>query len=196
MLFTKPSQRFALLFFAIAALLVAMWSGLVRSGWVWPSLSPWPMAHGPLMIAGFLGTLIGVERAVALNRSWLYAGPVLSAVGGLYYVVGGSSIAGPLLMTLGSFGLVLVFGVILKRHWADYTIVMALGAAAWFVGTLLWLFGKPIFQIVLWWSAFLVLTIVGERLELGRLVRPSRWRKTAWRAAVGVYLLGMLLTLG
>lgn len=194
-MFTKPSQRFVLLFFAISALLTALWGGLVRSGWTWPTLSPWLMAHGPLMVAGFLGTLIGVERAVALNKSWLYSGPVLSAAGSLYYIFGGGgALVGPLLITLGSLGLLLVFGVILRRHLADYTIVMAVGALAWFVGNLLWLLGRPIFQIVLWWSAFLVLTIVGERLELARLVRPSRIRKTTWQGAMGIYLMGMVLS--
>ena len=194
-MFKNPSQRFPLLFVAVIVLFVAMWSGLLRMGWQWPTLSPWPMAHGPLMIAGFLGTLISIERAVALNKSWLYAGPVLSAVGGLYYVAGGNEIIGALLMVAGSFGLVAIFGVILKQHRADYTVIMSLGAVAWFIGMLLWLLGWPIYQIVLWWSAFLVLTIVGERLELGRLVRPTRLRKVTWQISISVYLLGLIFTL-
>ena len=38
--------------------------------------------------------------------------------------------------------------------------------------------GPPIFRVVFWWLAFLVLTIAGERLELNRLLRPApivRW---------------------
>ena len=60
--------RFPLIALGMLALLTALWSGLVRLGWAWPLL--WPtlfMAHGPLMVCGFLGTLIGVERAVALG---------------------------------------------------------------------------------------------------------------------------------
>ena len=59
--------RFPLMALGLLALLTALWGGLVRLGWAWPL--PWPtlfIAHGPLMVCGFLGTLIGVERAVAL----------------------------------------------------------------------------------------------------------------------------------
>lgn len=68
--------RLPLLALAFAALLGALWGGLLRIGWNWPLLHPpLPMAHGPLMVGGFLGTLISLERAVALNRRWAYAGP-------------------------------------------------------------------------------------------------------------------------
>ncbi|MBG0830117.1 hypothetical protein HS041_20330 [Planomonospora sp. ID67723] len=40
--------------------------------------------HGPLMALGFLGTLLCLERAVALRRRWGYAAPVLSALGALF----------------------------------------------------------------------------------------------------------------
>ena len=194
-MFTKPSQRFPLLFVSVIVLLVAMWSGLLRVGWAWATLPPWRMAHGPLMIAGFLGTLISIERAVALNKSWLYLGPVLSAAGGIYYVAGGDGLTGAFFMLAGSFGLVVIFAVILKQHRADYTIVMALGAVALFIGMLLWFLGSPISKIVLWWSAFLVLTIVGERLELSRLIRPSKVRTNTGRIAIAVYILGLIATL-
>jgi len=49
------------------------WLGLVRLGWNLPL--PWQdqlIAHGPLMVCGFLGTLISLERAVALGSRWGY----------------------------------------------------------------------------------------------------------------------------
>ena len=79
------------------ALLAAMWAGVVRLGWGWPVLQPsLPINHGPLMISGFLGTVIGVERAVALSapaltsrpRRWTYLGPLLTGLGGLTLIVG------------------------------------------------------------------------------------------------------------
>ena len=93
------------------ALLTALWGGLVRLGWPWPV--PWPtlvMAHGPLMVCGFLGTLIGVERAVALGACWPYAAPLLTAMGALALLTG---LPAPPPMTLGSLGLVAMFTVIL-----------------------------------------------------------------------------------
>ena len=66
-------NRFPLPFLALAilALLAALWAGLMRLGWRLPALTPsLALAHGPLMISGFLGTLITLERAVALKQKW------------------------------------------------------------------------------------------------------------------------------
>ncbi len=69
---------------AAAALLVGLWAGLVRLGWAIPPGPPsWVANHGPLMICGFLGTLITLERAVALSNItctlWPYLAPLFSA---------------------------------------------------------------------------------------------------------------------
>jgi hypothetical protein len=90
--------RFPLMALGMLALLTALWGGLVRLGWSLPV--PWPtlfIAHGPLMVCGFLGTLIGVERAVALGAVWPYAAPLLTAVGTLALL---SGLPAPPLMTL------------------------------------------------------------------------------------------------
>jgi hypothetical protein len=63
------------------------------------------------------------------------------------------------------------------------------------IGNLLWWFGWPIPHVMAWWGGFLVLTIVGERLELTRLQRPSRWGKGLFFPASGIYLLGLFLSL-
>jgi len=178
------------------ALLSAMWAGLVRLGWALLPLRPLlAMAHGPLMVSGFLGTLISLERAVALGRRWTYAAPLLTALGALALMVGVSGIPGPLLMTLGSLGLVGVFVLIVRRHAALFTFTMGLGALTWFVGNGLWLAGRSLPQVVPWWAGFLVLTIAGERLELGRLLRLSHAAQGAFAAAVAAFLGGLLLSL-
>ena len=47
------------------------WLGLVRIGWNLPLPSPDDLiGHGPLMVCGFLGTLISLERSVALGSPW------------------------------------------------------------------------------------------------------------------------------
>jgi hypothetical protein len=147
----------------LLALLTALWGGLARLGWALPLLHP-PLlpAHGPLMVCGFLGTLIGVERAVALGAFWPYMAPLLTAAGAIALLAG---LPAPPLMTLGSLGLVAVFAVIVHRQRALATVTMALGALLWLVGNSLWLLGWPLAQVVPWWSGFLVLTIAGERLE-------------------------------
>jgi hypothetical protein len=189
--------RLLLAALAVLALLAGLWAGLLRIGWALPLLQPaLPPAHGPLMVSGFLGTLIGLERAVALGRPAAYAVPLLSGLGGLALLLGIPAPAAPLLMTLGGAGLTAIFAAALRRHPAFHTGVMGAGALAWLAGSGLWLAGAPIYGAVSWLGAFLVLTVVGERLELSRLARPAPLSRGAFLAAVAVYLAGAVLTLG
>lgn len=187
--------RFPLMALAIVCLALATWAGLLRLGWQLPLLRPaLPMSHGPLMVAGFLGTLLSLERAIALDRAWGYLAPALTAVGGLFLLVDGQSVIGPLLITGGSAALLLVFAALSRRQFVLYTAVMGLGALVWLAGNLLWLAGRPIFQVVAWWMAFLVFTIAGERLELSRVLRLTPFRQWAFAAAAGVLLAGLVIT--
>lgn len=156
---------------AMATMLVATWAGLVRLGWSWSiPRADWILLHGPLMISGFLGVVIGVERAVALGKRWTWLGPLLTAAGSILLLAGAPGPWGPLLITAGSAHLLVVFAAIARIHAAAYTLVMAGGALMWAVGNALWLLGNMIPTVVYWWAGFLVLTIVGERLELGRVL--------------------------
>ena len=73
----RPSRlmrRLPLLALALVALLFGLWAGLLRLGFDLAPLRPALAAdHGPLLVLGFLGTQIGLERAVALaaaGRTW------------------------------------------------------------------------------------------------------------------------------
>ncbi len=196
----KRSFRPALPLLAVALLilLAGLWAGLLRMGWAWPRLQPTlPMAHGPLMVGGFLGTLISLERAVALAAMekgrlarLVYLAPVSTAAGSLLLMAGVGGLVGPLLLTLGSAGLLVMMARIYMLHPALYAAVLVTGAAAWVTGNLLWLAGSAIPGVVLWWLAFLVLTIAGERLELSRLLRLRRLAQAWFAAAVVVLLAG------
>jgi hypothetical protein len=188
--------RFPLMAVAIIAALAAMWAGLIRIGWDLPPLAAsLPANHGALMVAGFLGILISIERVVALGQRWMFAAPMFSALGVMALVVGAPVPIGPALMTLGSLVLVAIYLVIVRRHAALYTITMLIGALLWLIGNLVWLSGQPMFRIVFWWGGFLVLTIVGERLELGRLLQlPARVRWVFVGAVVGL-LAGLVLSM-
>lgn len=153
----------------LLALLAGLCGGLLRIGWggghVPASLA---LAHGPLMVCGFLGTLISLERAVALRRGWAYAVPLIAGLGGILAMAGIAG--GPLLFVLGSLGLVGLYGVLLRMQADAFLQVMALGAGAWLVGNVVWLTGAAVYEAVPWWLGFLVLTIAGERLELSRML--------------------------
>jgi hypothetical protein len=186
--------RLPILALALLALLAAIWAGLLRIGWVWPALRPLLASlHGPLMISAFLGTLIGLERAVAAGRRWAYVGPLLSGLGGLWLLTDWPQPGGQLLLTLGSLSMVVVFAGILRQHLAWHTGTMAMGSLTWLAGNALWLFGRPIYEVVLWWMAFLILTIAGERLELSRVLRPTSRVMALFVGSVVVFLGGALL---
>ena len=175
----------------VAALLAALAGGLVRLGWPLPILPALGLFHGPLMVAGFLGTVIGLERAVALGRAWAYGAPIGSGLGALALAVGAPG--GPWLLMAGSAVLVLAAAEVTRRQPALFTVVMTIGAACWLVGQIAWVGGAPVHRIVFWWAGFLVLTIAGERLELTRLVRPGASARAAFVAAVCVLLAGLVL---
>ena len=162
-------------------------------GWQFPPLAPTLAGvHGPLMVAGFLGTLISMERAVAIGQRWAYAAPLFSALGAVILITGVAPVFGAGLVSLGSVGMVAIFAAIVRRQTVLFTITMAVGAMCWLIGNAVWLFGFPIFRVVLWWTAFLVLTIVGERLELSRLLRLSRRTEILFSLAVGVFAVGLV----
>ena len=186
--------RAGLMLLAVSALLFGMWAGLIRLGWVLPVLQPpLPMLHGPLMVCGFLGTLVGLERAVGTGLKWAYAGPALTALGAALALVGVPAPVGPLLITLGSIVTFAVLLTLVRLLPALFTVVIALGGLAWAIGNTLWLGGRPIPVAVLWWINFLVLTIAGERLELSRMLKLSPTVQRLFGAIVFVLLAGAAL---
>ena len=113
---SKPlSYRLPIMFLAVVSLIAATGAGLIRLGWSLPYIQPTlPINHGPLMVAGFFGTLISLERAVAMNRKWAYFGPLLCGIGSLLLLLGIQNSIGPVLLTLGSLWLVIIFVVVYR----------------------------------------------------------------------------------
>jgi hypothetical protein len=195
---TRPSRlvrRLPLLALALVALVAGLWAGLLRLGLDLPQLHP-PLAaeHGPLLVLGFLGTQIGLERAVALRRGWAYVAPAAAGAGALWLIVGLPADAGRALLALGGLVLCGVFVAVHRLQPSWHNVVMGLGAVAWLVGALIWLAGGAMTTVVPWLAAFLVLTIVGERLELSRTRRPSPAARATLLAAVSVFAAGVVLS--
>ena len=186
------ARRVPLLAVGLLSMSCGMWLGLVRLGWNLPL--PWQdqlIAHGPLMVCGFLGTLISLERAVGLGCRWGYAAPVLVAAGAVILDLGPLGSFAPFLITAGSLVMVAIFVVVWRRHASLFIATMTIGALAWTAGNVQWLGGAPIFRVVFWWLAFLVLTIAGERLELNRLLRPTPVIRWEFVVAVATVLCGV-----
>lgn len=188
--------RYPLFFLALLSLIAGMWAGLMRIGWAFPMLRPAiPTLHGPLMISGFLGTLICLERAVAARQRWAYLVAVFSGLGTFLLLLGVGGGAGILMFIVAGAGLVILFADHLRTHPTLHTAIMMLGAVLWLVGNIFWASGRPLHLIVWWWAGFLILTIAGERLELSRVLRLPDRLKRLFVAATAVFLGGLLLTL-
>ncbi|WP_193315312.1 hypothetical protein [Nostocoides sp. F2B08] len=127
--------------------------------------------HGILMVLGFLGTLIALERAVALRAPWGYAGPALLGAGALTLAFGGPQPLGAILLVDGCVVAAAVYSALFTRQHDEATAVGAFGAVAALIGALLWL-RVEVYDLVPWLVAFVVLTITSERVELARLHRP------------------------
>ena len=166
--------RLPLLILGFVSLALGVLAGLARLGWGVPLPSAQlVLLHGPLMMCGFLGTVIGLERAVALGSRWAYAGPLFTGLGGVALLLGLPPFIGASAMLLGSAVLLTGTTLIMLRQRELFMITMLLGAASWLAGNLLWLTGTAVPGVVALWMNFLILTIAGERLELSRFLPPS-----------------------
>lgn len=179
---------------AAAGLLTAVWTGLYRGGWPLPQLrSHHPIIHGPLFLCGFLGTLIGLEKAKAVERWWAYLAPGFAAVGVFTLILQSSPFAAGVAFSLASAVLTVVFGALLQRHLDAAGVVMLAGALAWLGGNGMWLSGSSIPTAVGWWLAFPILIILGERLELSRMIPKSASVLAGFFGAVATYVAGLIL---
>ncbi len=126
--------------------------------------------HGPLMIGGFFGVVIALERAVAIGRPWAYGAPLCAGLGTAALMHGAAFATAWL--TVAAAALLLAASLqVLNRQREGFALVIALGAGCWLVGSVLWAAGAPVARAVGWWLAFLVLTIAGERSSPGRGLR-------------------------
>ncbi len=142
-------------------------------------------SHAALMICAFFGTVISLERAVALGGLWPYLGPALAGGGGVSLLLGG-----PLL------GAEPVRARVRRAAWrqprrhpqADGAIHRDArgGRACWLAGNLVWSARHDARRCALCGSTFLVLTIAGERLELTRFLsaRPAAAPSSSRSAAL------------
>jgi len=81
-----------------------------------------------------------------------------------------------------------------RRHLDPANLLIVAGTLAWLVGNLVWLAGRSIPQVVSWWLAFPVLIIVGERLELTRVLPRSRGVRIELLVELVLYAAGLGLS--
>ena len=145
--------------------------------------------HGPLMVSAFFGTVISLERAVALGRAWAHAAPLAAGLGGVFLLFGFAS-SGLALMALAA-AIFLVCGVVVMRRQPSLeSATLLAGATAWLAGNVMLFEGAA---AVPWWIAFFVLTVAGERLELSRYMRRPPWVRRAFAVLISLLMVSPLV---
>lgn len=187
------AARPLLLALVALSLLAGMVGGLLRAGVGFPAMtgSAWPghaaLAHAALMICGFLGTVIGIERAVAVKLRAAFLAPLASGTGGLLLLLGQPE-PGAWLIVAAAVVFTAVNIVIVGRQRAAHTWLLLVAAGAWLIGNLLFATNQGTVATLPWWFAFLVMTIAAERLEMTRLMR----RRPAAELSLQVVLVALL----
>ena len=192
----KPSKitLISVLFFAGLGLLAGLYTGIVRLrslGIGHHFISP--LSHGPIMINGFLGTLIGLERAAALEKKWSFGAPVIFA-GAMVVLLFGFRTAANSLFIVGSLFLLFIMIFLYRLQREPYHLMMIFGAVCLLTGNILLAAGYPIFNLVAWWAGFLLLTIFAERLELNRIMRPPQIARQFFLILSMLWITGVALT--
>lgn len=192
-----------LLFLAILSLLLGIGGGLARLGWLSAASADGPTLalpayavthHGAILVAGFLGTLIALERAVGSNRRWSYGAPLLTGVGSLLGIFSGApGLAIPVLL-VGAIVFVASQALHAREHPSAASITFALGAVCLAIGCALWLNLHG--AVALWWIAFLTLAISAERLELSKILAPPKHARVLFAACIASLLASAALATG
>jgi hypothetical protein len=181
------------------SLLTGIAGGLMRFGVVLPStaeagwLGQAAIGHAALMMSGFLGTVIGLERAVAVKLPAAFAAPLASGLGGASLLLGQPQLAA-WLGVVAAIAFTAVNVLVVRRQWASHTLLLLAAAVAWLTGNLLFALGQGGGAIFPWWFAFLVMTIAAERLEMTRLMRRRQAAPLMLLAILSLMVLGSALS--
>jgi hypothetical protein len=146
--------RVPALAFGAVAMLAGLCGGMWRIGWTPPHGAFLAAIHGPLLVSGLFGTLIGLERAVALGRRWAHAAPLLSGIGTLALLAGAPTYIGAGIYAGASAALAAASLSIAAQQPALFTGTLVSGALAWMVGNILWMMADSVPDVIGWWSRF------------------------------------------
>lgn len=204
-----PPIRALILVGAMVGALTGLNAALLRLGLRAPVESvSIATSHGLLMVYGFLGTAITLERAVALqsdkNRftAWAYASPIASILGTILIIIQASDspLPGGRIWPAGAWmaSMALMFAIyveVWRRQISVAVAIQTLGAFVGLVGMVLWAFGYSPPELVPWWTGFLVFTIIGERVELARVAFLGKGTEPRLLAEAIIVTFSLLMTL-
>lgn len=126
--------------------------------------------HGMVLVLGFVGTLVALERATALGRWIGFTAPALLGAGAVLLVVElVPLVVGKSVLTAGAAAFTLVYVPLWRRQRDAALLTQLLAAALGCAASILWLGDVAVDRLFPWLVAFVVLTIAAERVELARI---------------------------
>lgn len=179
------TERLPIVIFAMFCLLCGMWSGLQRIGWS-IAVAPIVAHHGAIMVGGFLGTLIALEKIIPLRRRVLFLIPIMNALSVAFFFTD-YYIISIYLLIISSAALTIVFLYYFRSQRSVIYVLMTLGALCWLVGNLL-LLSKRFYPLAFpWWTAFALYIIAAERMEIIKFLPVSSFGKKIFVALLFVF---------
>jgi hypothetical protein len=189
----KPSVLVLLPFLGLA-LLAGMFSGWARLGWAFaqaPTPGGGAAQHGAIMVGGFLGSLVLLEKVALLRQPGWLALPLVNALSVPLFWLGqpGWGLSCLLAGATAMLGVAFYFW---RKHPGPSTLLWLAGSLMLGLGhaKLAWHGFYP--AAVPYWMGFFLLVVVGERLELSRFLPVSRPQYWLLGVFLAVWSLGIL----
>ena len=180
-------ERVPFVFLAFASMIIGLLAGLNRIGWNLPFNTVMP-EHGAIMVGGFLGTLITLEKIIPLKRQFLYAIPLMSGLSVVSFFLRMPT-PGYVLLITASAGLSIVALWYLSKNTGLIYALMLVGAICWLVGNILLLISDFYPLALPWWMAFVLCIITSERIELMKFLPVSARSKNFLAALLMLFVI-------
>lgn len=162
--------RFFFLLFAGISVLTGLIAAIARLGhWLNTPAADLAVDHGPLMVFGFVGGAIGLERAVAVRARWAWLGPAASAAGVVTTLAGLPKAVPGVFFALSFLVLGLTYAVVHRRQPTLAVLTQAVGVLGGVAAAVVWASGEVFAYAMPLGVLFAVATVIGERLELARV---------------------------
>ncbi|WP_308467165.1 hypothetical protein [Rathayibacter soli] len=190
---SRTGTRLAFLIPGGIALLAGLDAALLLLGLPAPlTFARLPIVHGPLLVFGFIGTVIALERAVAIRKWWAFGSPAAFGLAGFLMLSPLPLAVGAGMLAVGSIALLFIYLAIWRRQAMLASAIQALGAFLGLASAVLWIGGLDASALVPGMAGFMILTIAGERVELARMVALSHATERAAFAVCVALALGVL----
>ena len=176
-------------FFAFLSLITSIFSGWQRIGWN-IDLSNVVSQHGTLMASVFFGTLLMLEKCLAMPSRYYLLIPFVNGISILFLYFGNVHLA----LSLTTLASAAMCGVAFemkriakqKLYW-----LFIVGFFCLFAGNIFLLFTGLFQASAVLWMSFILFIIVGERLELTRFLAVTVAQKNLLWIALSLVLIGV-----